>query len=172
MTTPANHRSPPHVLPWAAAALLVAAIPAQRQWVLTGPAVPQLMAFENAMTSFMANEQISAGALAVTYNGKLVYSRGFNYTITGSSSTQPDSLFRIASISKTLTAVGVLRLVESGQIGLDQPLHRSWTCRLGWIRTRPRSPCGTCSNTRLGSAEAGQPFPLPGRCYPARQGAA
>jgi len=32
---------------------------------------------------------------------------------------QPDFLFRIASISKTITAVGVMRLVQEGRVSLE-----------------------------------------------------
>ena len=32
---------------------------------------------------------------------------------------QPDLLFRIASISKTITAVGIMRLIEEGKLSLD-----------------------------------------------------
>jgi CubicO group peptidase (beta-lactamase class C family) len=35
---------------------------------------------------------------------------------------QPDSLFGIASITKLLTAVGILQLVEQGKLVLDQPV--------------------------------------------------
>jgi D-alanyl-D-alanine carboxypeptidase len=37
---------------------------------------------------------------------------------------KPDATFRIASVTKTLTAAAVLRLVEKGRIGLDDPVAR------------------------------------------------
>ena len=49
-----------------------------------------------------------------------------------------DTVFRVASISKSLTAWGVLRLVQSGRVELDQPVARylaSW-------------PAGSCRHTR------------------------
>ena len=33
---------------------------------------------------------------------------------------QPDSLFRIASLSKQVTAVAILKLVEDGKLDLDE----------------------------------------------------
>lgn len=35
---------------------------------------------------------------------------------------QPDSLFGIASITKTLTAVGIMQLIEQGKLTLEQPV--------------------------------------------------
>ena len=59
-------------------------------------------------------------ALAVTDYGRLVYARGYGYAdvATGEKVT-PKSLFRIASISKPITAVAILQLVEQGKLGLD-----------------------------------------------------
>jgi CubicO group peptidase (beta-lactamase class C family) len=44
-----------------------------------------------------------------------------------------DTVFRIGSISKTMTAIGVLQLVEEGSVGLDHPVAE----HLRTIRLRP-----------------------------------
>jgi N-acyl-D-amino-acid deacylase len=50
----------------------------------------------------------------------LVYSRGFGYDdLASKQPVSPDSLFRIASISKPFTAVTILRLTEEGKLDLD-----------------------------------------------------
>ena len=36
---------------------------------------------------------------------------------------QPDTVFRIGSVSKTMTAVGILQLVEEGRFGLDDQVN-------------------------------------------------
>ena len=36
---------------------------------------------------------------------------------------EPDTVFRIGSISKTMTAIGVMQLVEEGTLGLDDPVN-------------------------------------------------
>jgi N-acyl-D-amino-acid deacylase len=73
------------------------------------------------MTEFLRkNPAIPGAALAVGRNGKVVYARGFGYAdLDRSQPVQPDALFRIASVSKPLTAVAVLQLVERGQLRLD-----------------------------------------------------
>lgn len=89
---------------------------------ITGPAVPELQAMDQAVTSLMRAWKIPGGAVAVTYHERLVYARGFGYadTLTGAT-VQPDALFRIASVSKPFTSVGLLRLAAAGQIDLDAP---------------------------------------------------
>ncbi len=79
-----------------------------------GTAVPALASFDRLMTSLMDSYQIPAGSLALTKNGRLVFSRGYG-------AAQPDSIFRIASLSKAITAVAILHLVEEGKLTLDQP---------------------------------------------------
>ena len=58
--------------------------------------------------------------LAVAKDGRLVYARGFGYAdVERHEPVQPDSLFRIASISKPITAAAVLQLADAGRIDLD-----------------------------------------------------
>ncbi len=59
---------------------------------------------------------MSAGQLAVTYKGRLVLARG--YSTSESVAVQPTSLFRIASLSKSLTAAAILRLEQDGKLKL------------------------------------------------------
>ena len=71
------------------------------------------------MTDFLEkNPKVPGAAIAVAKNGRLVYSRGFGYA-DGKTKVEPDSKFRIASISKPITAVAILRLVEQGKLKLD-----------------------------------------------------
>ena len=86
----------------------------------TGPAVPDLAAYDRAVTRILTKYQIPGLALSIAKDGRLVYTRGFGVAdVETREPVQPDSLFRIASVSKPLTAVGVLRLVEDGKVTLD-----------------------------------------------------
>ncbi|MCG8651668.1 MAG: beta-lactamase family protein, partial [Pirellulales bacterium] len=67
-----------------------------------------------------ARHSIPGASLAITDHGKLVYARGFGYADVGKREpVAPDSLFRIASISKPITAVAILQLVDQGKLKLD-----------------------------------------------------
>src|SRR6185503_1657820 len=58
--------------------------------------------------------------LAVLRDGELIYARGFGYAdVETKTPVQPDALFRIASVSKPITSVAIMKLVEEGQLQLD-----------------------------------------------------
>ncbi len=72
------------------------------------------------VNSFMKKWAIQGASVAIAREGKLVYARGFGYADTASGTeTQPYSKFRIASISKLVTAVAVMKLNEEGKLSLD-----------------------------------------------------
>src|SRR5207244_6196745 len=56
-------------------------------------------------------------------DGRLVLARGYGYADTATREmVAPTSLFRLASLSKPITAAAVLSLVDDGRISLDTPL--------------------------------------------------
>lgn len=64
-------------------------------------------------------------ALAVAVDGKLVYSEGFGCAdLEERVPAWPTTKFRIGSISKPLTAVGLMQLVEAGKVDLDAPVQK------------------------------------------------
>jgi len=92
---------------------------------VTGKADPDLAPFDRLMTSFVRENGVPGAALAVTRNGRLVYARGFGYADRETKSpVHPNSLFRIASVSKPLTAAAVLQLVERGKLRLEDKAFR------------------------------------------------
>jgi CubicO group peptidase (beta-lactamase class C family) len=76
------------------------------------------------MKDFMLSKNISAGSLAITYNSKLVFARGYTWSKADSPVTESTSLFRIASLSKPITSVGILKLAEENQLGLDDKIMK------------------------------------------------
>src|SRR5690606_25727291 len=90
---------------------------ASAQWTATGQAVPQLVAFDTMMQNLMTSRAIPSGQVAVGWQGRLVFARGYSYNPGPDDIiVQPDSLFRIASISKPITATLVNRLIQDGQL--------------------------------------------------------
>jgi len=91
---------------------------------ITGPAVPELAAFDRVMVRVLQTYGIPGGTCAVAKDGRLVYARGFGYVNVPAQSptpvVSPTSRFRIASSTKPFTAVAILRLVEAGQLGLQE----------------------------------------------------
>lgn len=94
--------------------------PATEPPPVTGQANPDLAPFDDMMVGFIKTHQVPGAALAVTKDSRLIYARGFGYAdLDARQPVQPDSLFRIASISKPFTAVAVLQQVERGKFKLD-----------------------------------------------------
>jgi len=88
--------------------------------VSSGKVDPQTAPFDQLMAEFMEQHQIPGAALAITDQGKLVHARGYGYAdLATLEAVTPTSLFRIASISKPVTAIAVLQLIEQGKLKLD-----------------------------------------------------
>lgn len=80
---------------------------------------------EKAASSFMAANSVPGISIAVVDGGELVWSQGFGMAdlenfVPASSST----LFRLASISKTITATAVMQLSERGKLDLDAEVQK------------------------------------------------
>lgn len=80
----------------------------------------RMRSFDTMISDLMRKHRTPGLALAVTDQGRLVYHQG--YGIADFATDEPvrsQSLFRIASISKPITAVAILQLVEQGKLDLD-----------------------------------------------------
>ncbi len=94
--------------------------PATQTVVATGFVNPQLQVFDRLMISFVKEHNIPGVSIAISNQGRLVYARGFGVAdLETKESAQPTSLFRIASISKPITAVAILQLAERQYLKLD-----------------------------------------------------
>jgi D-alanyl-D-alanine carboxypeptidase len=71
-------------------------------------------------------------SVAVMIDGEIVHTAAFGERVAGTGEpVEPTDRFRIASISKTLTAVTALRLVEQGALTLDGPVGPTIAEHLG-----------------------------------------
>jgi len=95
-------------------------IPIPRVWCQAGPEVPELSAFDTTMKDFMVSRKVSAGALAITYDSRLVFARGYSWSKKDSPAIGAETLFRIASLSKPVTSTAILKLVEEDKLSLDE----------------------------------------------------
>jgi len=76
--------------------------------------------YDHTMSAFMEQHRFPGASLAVTNRGKLVFAKGYGYAdVATGEKVGTDSLFRIASISKPITAVAILQLRERGKLQLD-----------------------------------------------------
>jgi N-acyl-D-amino-acid deacylase len=77
------------------------------------------------MAQAMAKFPLPGGQLAVVKDGRLVHSRGYGYADADrKKKVQTDSLFRIASVSKMITAIATLTLVDQRKLRLEDRAFR------------------------------------------------
>ena len=83
----------------------------------SGPVVPELAPLESAMTNFLVAHNFAAGTLALMKDSKLVFRQGYGWRDNHFTKViHPDNLFRLASVSKMLTASSIYKLVAAGKI--------------------------------------------------------
>lgn len=69
-------------------------------------------------------DRIPGLSVGIVHNGTLVYQKGFGYAdLEKRISATAKTSYRIASISKTFTAVAIMQLVEKGKIRLDDAVQ-------------------------------------------------
>ena len=91
---------------------------------ITGLPDSRLASFDALMTEFVQDRRVPGGSLAIARNGRLIYARGFGWANEKKGeAVRPDSRFRIASISKPITAAAVLKLAQEGKLDLSS---RAW----------------------------------------------
>jgi N-acyl-D-amino-acid deacylase len=104
----------------ATGSLLAPRVRAADELPITGAHNANLTPFDDLFVKFMKENALPGAGVAVTHNGRLVYARGFGHAnIENKRPVAPDALFRIASVSKPFTAVGILHLVENGKLKLE-----------------------------------------------------
>ena len=90
----------------------------------TGPVVPELAALEQAMTNFLATHSYEAGTLALMKDSKLVFRQGYGWRDTNFNSViHPDNLFRLASVTKMLTASAIYKLIAAGKFTTNTQIY-------------------------------------------------
>lgn len=79
-----------------------------------------LQNIDNKVNSFLATNNIPGASLAITRYGKLMFAQGYGKADSESNhDASPRNLWRIASISKPVTAVAIMKLVELGDLSLN-----------------------------------------------------
>lgn len=71
----------------------------------------------------MATLRVPGVSIAMIHNGRIEWAKGFGVTRTDGPAVSPRTLFQAASISQPITALEVLRLVQSGRLDLDTDVN-------------------------------------------------
>lgn len=82
--------------------------------------IPEAVKFDKAVNSFMKQWHIEGASLAIMKDGNLIYSKGYGYAnLKTQDTTEVKHIFRIASVSKLITAVGIMKLCEKRLLSLN-----------------------------------------------------
>ncbi len=75
---------------------------------------------DDSIVMFMKKYNIPGLSVAIGEDDKLIYIKAFGYAnISTREKVTPESLFRIASISKPFTSVAIMKLIQSGKLSID-----------------------------------------------------
>jgi CubicO group peptidase (beta-lactamase class C family) len=80
---------------------------------------------ESTISNFRAVSKAPGISAAIVENGEFVWSAGFGMAdLENSVPATPQTLYRLASISKSITATAVMELWERGKLDLDSPVQK------------------------------------------------
>jgi CubicO group peptidase (beta-lactamase class C family) len=90
-----------------------------------GLSAERLGRIDRAFQAAVDEGRIAGALVLIGRRGKVAHLRTFGYAdIESRRRMSDDAIFRIASMTKTVTAVAALQLLEEGRFGLDDPVSR------------------------------------------------
>ncbi|MGO0061820.1 serine hydrolase [Brevibacillus fluminis] len=73
----------------------------------------------------LAEKQLFNGVVLAAENGKVIYQAAYGVAdLASGRKLEIDSVFELASVSKPITALGMIKLVEQGKASYDEPIGR------------------------------------------------
>jgi CubicO group peptidase (beta-lactamase class C family) len=85
----------------------------------------KLAGVDQFMERAVADQKISGGIVLVDHDGKIGFFKTYGLRdIEAKQPMTPDTIFRIYSMSKAITSAAALTLVETGKLGLDDPVSK------------------------------------------------
>ncbi|MEO5860371.1 MAG: serine hydrolase domain-containing protein [Pyrinomonadaceae bacterium] len=93
--------------------------------ILVAVSVVRADALDDKIRSIMAERHIPGAAIAVVQNGKVVRMKGYGVaTLEFSVPVTTETVFEIGSVSKQMTAAGIMVLVQDGKVSLDERISK------------------------------------------------
>lgn len=80
---------------------------------------------DRLVTSFASAHHVPGLSIAVVDRGRVLLARGYGLAdLENGVSATADTVYRIASLSKSITATAAMKLVEDGKLDLDAPIQK------------------------------------------------
>ena len=85
----------------------------------------KLMLLNQAMHSYVDNNELSAIQTAIVKNGKLIHFDSYGSSdISENNELKSDDIFRIASMTKPIVSLALMKLYEEGKFKLNDPVYK------------------------------------------------
>lgn len=86
---------------------------------------PRIERVQKAIEDYMAQNKVTGANIAIASKGHLVFRQGFGMAdVENDVPVKSNTIFRLGSVSKIITAVAVMQLVEQGKIDLDSDIRK------------------------------------------------
>jgi CubicO group peptidase (beta-lactamase class C family) len=80
---------------------------------------------DHIVANFLSHSHAPGVAVSIVLDGKPAFARGYGEADTAHHRpVTPDTLFRLASVSKPITATGAMQLWQAGKLDLDAPIQK------------------------------------------------
>ncbi|WP_293866753.1 serine hydrolase domain-containing protein [Steroidobacter sp.] len=94
-------------------------------WWPVAAVAQQFDGAKQAIRRQLVENQVPGIAVSVWRNGKIVWAEGFGWAdVERRVPATEHTMFHLASVTKPLTSLGVMTLVQAGKVDLDQPANR------------------------------------------------
>lgn len=86
---------------------------------------PELRSIDEMIESALQKSGTPGATLVIVRDGQIIHARGYGYAdLESHLAATPETVWPIASITKTLTAIGVMQLVETGKVSLNVDVNK------------------------------------------------
>jgi CubicO group peptidase (beta-lactamase class C family) len=96
--------------------------PVAKDFHATGPVANT--SIDAVIQQAMKDSPVREASLAIVHGTKLVYARGYTMAEPDRPLVQPTACFRMASVSKTVTALAIYQLIEADKLNLSDKLQK------------------------------------------------
>jgi CubicO group peptidase (beta-lactamase class C family) len=108
-------------------------------WENTNMKADDIAKLDAATTRYMTDQGISGLSVAITKDGRLVFAKGYGFADPSTKEEMsPNHTMRIMSVSKSVTAAGIMKLLEQNKISLHTPVFGGPRTILGSVYPTPR----------------------------------
>ncbi len=81
--------------------------------------------FAEFMKATMAEHKVPGAAVSVTHHGEVIYKQGFGYRDEARRlPVTTDTIFGVASVTKSFSALAIMQLAEAGKLSLQDPVQK------------------------------------------------